>query len=85
MELLALVVAESDATVVVTHHVVGIDGDFSSSLRAIDDVLGDGIAGGVATQAFDDTDAFVDTGSQVRGTFDQIALIKVVGFHPAHE
>jgi len=85
MELLALVVAESDAAVVVTHYVVRIDGDFASSPRAIDDVLGNGIAGGVTPQAFDDADTFVDTGSQVRGAFDQIALIEVVGFDAAHE
>ena len=51
----------------------------------VDDKLRDGVTGSVTAQTFDDLDAFRDRSAEVRRTVDQVALVNVVGTHPAHE
>jgi len=85
VELFAFVVAEGDSAVVVGDDVVGVDGYFSATARAVDDKLGDGVASGVATEAFDDFDSFVDAGAEVGGSFDEVTLVEVIRSDPADE
>ena len=63
MEFFPLVVAKCDSAVVVFDDVIRVDWNFSTASRAVDHVLGDGVARSVATQPLDDFDAFLDTGS----------------------
>ena len=65
--------------------VLRVDGDFSTAAGAVDDELGDGVAGGVTTEALNDLDAFGHAGAEVRGALDEIALIEVVWANAAHE
>lgn len=65
--------------------VLGVDGDFSAAAGGIDDVLGDGVAAGVAAEAFDDIDSFGNSGAEVGGSLDEVALVEVVGADAAHE
>ena len=46
-------------------------------------ILGDGVAGGVAAQSFDDLDALADGAREVGGAVDEVALVEVVGAHAA--
>lgn len=64
-ELFSLVVAKGGAAVVVADDVVRIDGDLAAASGGVDDVLGDGVAAGVATQPLDDGDSFFDAGSEM--------------------
>ncbi len=61
----AFVVPDDDAFVIVLEDVFGVYGDFASASWGVDDVLGDGVAGGVAAHGFHDFDAFTDGGSEV--------------------
>ncbi len=81
----AFVVADEGALFVAHEDVVGVDGDFAAASGSVDDELGDGVAGGVAAEGFDDFNAFVDGGAEVGGALDEVALVEVVGADPAHE
>jgi hypothetical protein len=81
----AFVVADDDAVVIAAEDVFGADGDFAAAAGCIDDVLGDGVAGGMAAEFIHDLEALSDAGAEVGGAGDQIALIDVVGSHAAHE
>lgn len=85
VEELVLVVAEGDAAVSGIDEVVGVEWDFSAAAGAVDDELRDGVAGGVAAEAFDDGDAFGDGGAEVGRAVDEVALIEVVRPDAAHE
>lgn len=65
--------------------VLRVDGDFSAATGAVDDELGDGVAGGVTAEAFDDLDAFGHAGAEVGGALDEVALVEVVGTNATHE
>ena len=62
-----------------------IDGDFSTAAGAVNDELGDGVAGGVTAEAFDDLDTLGHAGAKVGGALDEVALVEVVGTNAAHE
>ena len=81
----AFEVAEGDAAGTGVDEVVGVDGDFAAPARSVDDELGDGVAGGVAAQAFDDGYSFGDGGAEVGGAGDEVALVEVVRPDAAHE
>lgn len=61
----AFVIAQEDALLITQEDVVGIDGYFAAAAGAVDDVLWDSVAGGVATELLDDFDAVDDAGAQV--------------------
>ena len=84
-EFLAFIVSKDRAFFVGLHDILWIDGDFSSSARGIDNILGDGVAGSVAAKAFDDFDPLGNSGSEVGGPLNEIALIEIVGADAAHE
>src|SRR2546423_6226197 len=54
---LAFVVTDHDFFLVVIKDVTGVDRDFAAATGSVDDELGNAVAGGVATQRFDDLDA----------------------------
>ncbi len=81
----AFVVADEGALFVAHEDVVGVDGDFAAAAGGVDDELGDGVAGGVTAEGFDDFNAFVDGGAEVGGALDEVALVEVVGADAAHE
>lgn len=85
MKLLALIIAQSDTGLVVFYHIVWVDRDFTATSWAVDHILWDGIAGGVATQSLDHLDALADTRAQMCGALDEITLIEIVGADSAHE
>ena len=53
--------------------------------RGIDDVLRHGITCSVTAQVFHDLQALAHAGAQMRGPGNQIALIQIIRFHPAHQ
>src|SRR5258706_15987231 len=61
----AFVIADDDAIGVAADDVIGIDGDFAAATGSVDDVLGDGITGGVSAEALHDFQAFADAGAEV--------------------
>ena len=65
--------------------VLRVDGDFSTAAGAVHNELGDGVAGGVTTEALNDLDAFGHAGAEVGGAFDEVALVEVVRANAAHE
>ena len=66
LEDFSFVIADHDLLVVVVEDVTGIDRHFAAAARGVDHELRDGVASGVAAQAFDDLDAFCDRGAQMR-------------------
>src|SRR5206468_10870517 len=85
LEDFAFVIPDDDLLVIVIKYVTGIDRHLAPAAGRIDDELRHGITGGVATQAFNDLNAFCDRSTQMRRTVDQVALINVVRTHAAHE
>lgn len=81
----AFVIPDDDAVVVSAEDVFGADGDFAAAAGGIDDVLGDGVAGGMASEFIDDLEALSDAGTEVSGAGDEIALIDVVGSDATEE
>jgi len=79
------VVAEEDALAVVRDDGDGIDGDFAAAARGVNDVLRDGVAGGVAAERFDDLDALANGGTKVMGTTNEVTLVNVVRTDARHE
>ena len=65
MKLLALIIAQGDTLGILFHNVVWINGDFAATSGAVDHILGNGIAAGVAAQPLDNLNALVDTGAEV--------------------
>ena len=49
VELFSLIVTQGDTVLIIFDHVVWVDRDFPTSAGAIDDILRDGIACGMAT------------------------------------
>lgn len=64
---------------------MGVDGDLSAAAGGIDHELGDGVARSVSAKAFDDFDAFGDTGAEVGGALDEVPLVEVIGADAAHQ
>src|SRR5258708_1967809 len=84
-EYLALVIPDHDFLPVAAQDVVGINGHFAAAAGSVDDILRHGVTGSVAAQLFHDLEALAHAGAQMRRSGDQIALIEVVRFDPAHE
>ena len=80
-----LVIAQHHPVGVVAQNVVGIDGHFAAATGRVNDVLRRGVTGRVAAQLRHDFNALPDAGAQVRRAGNQIALVKVIRLHPAHE
>ncbi len=76
-----LEVAQHDLAGGLADHVVGHDRNLAAAARRVDDVLGHGVARGVAAQPLDDLDALADRRPQMAGAFHQVALVEVVGAH----
>ena len=62
---LVFVIADECDPVVAVDEVVRVDGNLAAAAGGVDDELGDGVAGGVAAELFDDFDAFSDAGAEV--------------------
>ena len=64
---------------------VGVHGHLAAAARRIDHILRDGIARRVATQRLHHVEAAPHAGAQVRAAGDEVALVDVIGAHPADE
>ena len=73
-----LVVAEHDLVVRVRDEVVRHDRDLPAAAGRIHDVLGDGVAGGVAAEPLHDLETLADRRPEVPGALDEVALVDVV-------
>ena len=62
----AFVIANHDFFVVVIQNVAGINRHFAAATGRVDDVLRDGVTGGMAAQPFDNLDSFRDRRAQMR-------------------
>src|SRR5258707_186301 len=62
----SFVITDDDFFVVVIENVAGIDRHFAAATGRVDDVLRDGVTGGMAAQSFDDLDPFRDRRAQMR-------------------
>ena len=85
VELFPFVVAQGHAAIVMVDNIVRINRDLTATARTIDNVLRDSVAAGVAAEAFDDFNALGDTGAQMSGAFDEVALVEVIRTDPAHQ
>ena len=79
------IVSYHDLLLVVIENVTGVNGHLATATWCIDDVLGNGITGGMSTEAFDNLNALGDTRSEVRRPLDQIALIEIIGTNSAKQ
>ena len=84
-ELFSFVISQDGAFVVLFDDVLRVDWNLAAAAGAVDDELRDGVAGGMTAEAFDDLDSFGDSGAEVGGALDEIALVKVVGTDTTHE
>ena len=84
-EFFPFVIAENNFAIGFRDNVIGIKRDFSSSPWSIENVLGESVASGVTTQVFDEIEPSLHRSAEVRGAFDEIALIEVVGLYSAHQ
>ncbi len=66
LEDFSFVIANDDFLVVVIEDITGINRYLAAAAGSVDDVLWDGVTGGVTAQAFNDLDPFRDRGAQVR-------------------
>src|ERR1700756_2785450 len=58
-------IADHNAVGVPAQDIVRVDGHFAAAARSVDDVLWDGVTGGVTAEAFHDLEALADAGAQV--------------------
>ena len=65
--------------------VFGIDRHFAAAAGRVNDVLRHGVAGRVPAQLLHDLDALAHARAQVRRAGNQIALVKIIRLHAAHE
>jgi hypothetical protein len=84
-ELFPLVVPKHDFLVGLGNNVVGIERNFPTATRSIENVLGKGVSSGVTTQSFDEIEPGLFRSAKVGRALDEIALIEVVGLDVAHE
>jgi hypothetical protein len=80
-----LEIANEDSAGLAGERVAGIDGDFAAASRGVDDVLGHGVAGGVAAEGLHDLESLLDAGPEVGAPCDEVALVQVVGPDAAEE
>lgn len=64
-EFLTFVVSQDDFFFGAGDDVVGIEGDFSTTARSIENVLREGVASGVSAEAFDEVEPRLNGGSKV--------------------
>ena len=76
---LPLEIAQDDISIVASDEVFGLQRDFPASTGSINDISGNGVAGGMATQTSDERDALFDTGAEVVRPRDRITLIQIIG------
>ena len=81
----ALEVAQQQIVAVAADDRIGHQRDLAAAARRVDRQSRHRIARGVAAQRRDDLEPLLDRRAEMRRAGDRVALIEVVGLHPAHQ